>query len=112
MPPLFLSVIISLVQALKEASLPIEPKKDIRASINTTAVAASNIFPALPFVINSVVPKRIVKQPQRIYPQATKGFLFPLRSDRVPNMNVEIVVAIEDTATIHEIIVGSFAILA
>ena len=36
----------------------------------------------------------------------------PLRSDIVPKTKVEIVVAIAETATIQEMIVGSLAILA
>ena len=41
-----------------------------------------------------------------------KGLRLPWRSDNVPNKKVEIVVAIAETATIQEMIVGSLAILA
>ena len=67
--PRFASFMLSLSQALKPASLPMEPKKLISASASTTAVAAkSSSCPvaARPPVMNSVVPKRIVKMPQRM----------------------------------------------
>ena len=68
--PRLRSFMLSLSHTLKPASLPIEPKKDISASARTTAVAASMrslaVAAPLPPVMNSVVPKRIVKMPQRI----------------------------------------------
>ena len=41
-----------------------------------------------------------------------KGLRLPLRSESVPKTKVAIVVAMAETATIQEMIVGSFAILA
>ena len=43
---------------------------------------------------------------------AMKGLRLPRRSDIVPKRKVEIVVAMAETATIQEMIVGSLAILA
>ena len=65
----FESFILSFSQALKPASFPMEPKKDINASASTTAVAARSRRPAVllfPAVMNSVVPNRMVKTPQMI----------------------------------------------
>ena len=41
-----------------------------------------------------------------------KGLRFPFRSESVPKRKVDTVVAIEEIATIHEMMVGSFAIFA
>ena len=93
-----------------------EPKKDISASAQTTAVAASirtcAELAGWPPVIHSVVPNRIVKMPQRMYPMPMKFFRFPIRSDKVPNRKVAMVVAMAEMATIQEMMVGSLAILA
>ena len=105
-------VIWSLIQALKPISFPMEPKKLMIASAATTANAIPISAESLPLFINSVVPKIMVKIPQRIYPTDTRVFLLPFLSETHPKRNVETVVAAADIASIHEMIVGSLAILA
>ena len=63
MPPRFRSVITSVVQVLKPAVEPMEPKKLMTVSAMTT-VKATSVYISL--LMNSVRPKAIVKMPQRM----------------------------------------------
>ena len=102
----------SLTQAFRPMSLPMEPKKLITASAATTAKPTAVRAAAALRVRNWVIPKAMVKMPQRMYPTATRIFRFPSRSETQPKRKVETVVAAADTPTIQEMMVGSLAILA
>ena len=61
--PRLRSVMMSLVQVLKPASLPMEPKKLMTVSASTTLTAISRYISRL---MNWVSPKAMVNTPHRI----------------------------------------------
>ena len=88
---------VSVIQALKAASLAVEPKKVITQSSTTimtaaaaVAAAAGNSFAAFSTVTS---PNAAVESPHSRYPPQMNSFRLPTRSDSAPIRSVVSVAA-------------------